>query len=185
MSCIHSSKRTSFQHAGAQLVGAQELRPTSPVRLQAQSCPEFSASRGHRAARQLGGGWMVSQTANPLRGTRARIHVWIPSVSVHFVFESCLSRVVHSQLKACRAFTAQSVSCIHSSKRTSFQHAGSRERGRGDIVRSLEAGGWCRRWQALCEVPVRAHTCGFPVSLCSLSLHFVCALWLLPYGMIP
>ena len=29
----------------------------------------------------------------------------------------------------------------------------------GDIERhaGLEAGGWCRRWQALCEVPVRAY----------------------------
>ena len=43
---------------------------------------------------------MVSQMASSLRGTRARIHVCIPSVSVHFVFESCLSRVVHAQLKA-------------------------------------------------------------------------------------
>ena len=36
---------------------------------------------------------------------------------------------------------------------------GARERVCGDIVRlgSLEAGGWCRRWQALCEVPVRAY----------------------------
>ena len=36
---------------------------------------------------------------------------------------------------------------------------GASSRRRGDIVRhaSLEAGGWCRRWQALCEVPVRAY----------------------------
>ena len=78
----------------------------------------------------------------------------------------------------------------HSGSLSSMQEhrsTGASSRRRGDIVRhaSLEAGGWCRRWQALCEVPVRAYTCGFPVSLCSLSLHFVCALWLLPYGMIP
>jgi len=107
---------------------------------------EFSASREHRAARQLGGGWMVSPMASSLRGTRARIQ-----------------------------------------------------------------GGWCRRWQTLCEVPVRAcrihgqpmanslrgtprqggwttdgkrfaryantsvEKCGFPGSLCTLSVHFVCA----------
>jgi hypothetical protein len=108
--------------------------------------------------------------------------------------------------------------CIQSSKRKSFQHAGSRERVlgfagtscgtptwrrvdgraqpggvhsklkaevfaacritgassrlRGDIVRhsSLEAGGWCRRWQTLCEVPVPEYKCGFQVSLCTLCL---------------
>ena len=60
-----------------------------------------------------------------------------------------------------------------SSKRKSFQHAGSRERGRGDIVRSLEAGGWCHRRQTLCEVPVPEYTCAFPVSLCTLCLSSV------------
>ena len=39
---------------------------------------------------------MVSQTANPLRGTRARIHVWIPSVSVLFVVALCLCTLVAS-----------------------------------------------------------------------------------------
>ena len=39
---------------------------------------------------------MVSQMANPLRGTRARIHVWIPSVSVLFVVALCLCTLVAS-----------------------------------------------------------------------------------------
>ena len=52
--------------------------------------------RGHRAARQLGGGWMVSQMASSLRGTRARIHVWIPSVSVLFVVALCLCTLLAS-----------------------------------------------------------------------------------------
>ena len=55
-----------------------------------------AASRGHRAALQLGGGWMVSQMASSLRGTRARIHVWIPSVSVLFVVALCLCTLVAS-----------------------------------------------------------------------------------------
>ena len=74
--------------------------PSSVSKLKAEVFPACrvtgARSRGYRA--QLGSWWMVSQTANPLRGTRPRIHVCIPSVSVHFVFESCLSRVVHSQL---------------------------------------------------------------------------------------
>ena len=82
------------------------------------------------------------------------------------------------------------IQSFRSSQRKSFPHAGAPGHGSefcGDIARhaSLEAGGWCRRWQALCEVPVPEYTCAFPVSLCSLSVHFVCALWLLPYGMIP
>ena len=39
---------------------------------------------------------MVSQLASSLRGTRARIHVWIPSVSVLFVVALCLCTLVAS-----------------------------------------------------------------------------------------
>ena len=39
---------------------------------------------------------MVSQMASSLRGTRARIHVWIPSVSVLFVVALCLCTLVAS-----------------------------------------------------------------------------------------
>ena len=63
---------------------------------------------------------MVSPTANPLRGTRPRIHVCIPSVSVHFVFESCLSRVVHAQLKA-EVFPACRSTACRSTGATSYK----------------------------------------------------------------
>ena len=39
---------------------------------------------------------MLSQMASSLRGTRARIHVWIPSVSVLFVVALCLCTLVAS-----------------------------------------------------------------------------------------
>jgi hypothetical protein len=75
------------------------------------------------------------------------------------------------------------IQSFQSSQRKSFPHAGAPEHGStgaifrlcGDIVRhgSLEAGGWCRRWQALCEVPVPKYKCGFPVSLCTLCLSSV------------
>ena len=74
-----SSQRKSFPHAGAPGHGSTG-----------------ASLRGHRAARQLGGGWMVSQMASSLRGTRARIHVWIPSVSVLFVVALCLCTLVAS-----------------------------------------------------------------------------------------
>ena len=81
---VHVSKLSFKAHSGSQHAGAQEHFPACRSTGAQEHGSELSASRGHRAARQLGGGWMVSQMANPLRGTRARIHVWIPSVSVHF-----------------------------------------------------------------------------------------------------
>ena len=89
-----------------------------------QQAAGYAARRGEfvdiRAALQLGSGLMVSQMANYLRGTA------VPEYKCGFQ----VSLFVHFVL------------CIQSSKLKSFQHAGSRERVRGDIVRhsNFEAG---------------------------------------------
>ena len=70
---------------------------------------------------------------------------------------------VHSQLsklsKLSKTFKTFKAHSGRLSRMQEHRGTGARERVCGDIVRlgSLEAGGWCRRWQALCEVPVRAY----------------------------
>ena len=71
-------------------------------------------------------------------------------------------RCAFKALKAFKAFKTFKTFKAHSGSLSRMQEhrgTGARERVCGDIVRlgSLEAGGWCRRWQALCEVPVRAY----------------------------
>ena len=174
-----------------------------------QQAAGYAARRGEfvdiRAALQLGSGLM----ANSLRGTRTRIQVWIPSVSVLHV-HSCGTpawKQVDGKLFARYLYPNTSVdskclcaACalcvVHSKLKAEVFPAcritGASSRG---YRAALQLGSGLMVSQManyLRGTAVPEYKCGFQVSLCTLSVplsvHVVYALWLLPllpYGMIP